>query len=68
MPEPLTAEDLLPLIAKLSSEERRRLIQLMIRQGSTSAEVHTTGDLTSDKRTIADDPLGWEADGWESTR
>ena len=65
MPKPLTADDLLPLIAKLSSEERHRLLRLAFRQGATDAEAYTAQPVTSDEFGSDDDPLAWDRDGWE---
>jgi hypothetical protein len=65
MPAPLTADDLLPLIAKLSTEERRRLLQLVFRQGRTDAEAYAAQPVRPDEFSSADDALAWDADGWE---
>jgi hypothetical protein len=65
MPAPLTADDLLPLIAKLSTEERRRLLQLASRQGRTDAEAYAAQPVQPDEFTTGDDALAWDADGWE---
>ena len=65
MPKPLTADDLLPLIAKLSSEERDRLLRLASRQGNTDAEAYAAQPATPDEFGSDDDALAWEAEGWE---
>lgn len=65
MPKPLTADDLLPLIAKLSSEERHRLLRLAFRQGQTDAEAYAAQPTTPDEFGSEEDALGWEAEGWE---
>jgi hypothetical protein len=65
MPKPLTADDLLPLIAKLSNEERHRLLRLAFPQGSTDADAYATQPVTPDEFGSDDDPLAWEAEGWE---
>jgi hypothetical protein len=65
MPAPLTADDLLPLIAKLSTEERRRLLHLVLRQGKTDAEAYAALPVQPDEFSSADEALGWDADGWD---
>jgi hypothetical protein len=65
MPKPLTADDLLPLIAKLSSEERHRLLRLAFRHGATDADAYAAQPVTSDEFRSDDDALEWDADGWE---
>jgi hypothetical protein len=65
MPKPLTADDLLPLIAKLSSEERHRLLRLAFRQGHTDADAYAAEPPTADEFGGDEDALGWDAEGWE---
>jgi hypothetical protein len=65
MPKPLTADDLLPLIAQLSSAERHRLLRLAFRQGSTDADAYLAQPVTQDEFGSDDDALAWEAEGWE---
>lgn len=65
MPAPLTADDLLPLIAKLSTEERHRLLQLVFRQGRTDVEAYAAQPVQPDEFTSDVDALSWDADGWE---
>jgi hypothetical protein len=68
MPTPLTAEDLLPLIAKLSSEERHRLLKLVLRQGGSDGDAYAAHPVTTDEFATdhdGDDPLAWDAEGWE---
>jgi hypothetical protein len=65
MPKPLTADDLLPLIAKLSSEERHRLLRLAFRQGTTDADAYAAQPVTPSEFRSDDNALEWEAEGWE---
>jgi hypothetical protein len=64
---PLTADDLLPLIVKLSSAERRKLFLLIQRVGSDVEAYRATppaqGEFSSDE-----DMLAWDADGWEDVK
>ena len=66
MANELKADDILPLIAKLSPEERRRLFRLALGQGRTDAQAYAEqlpgdGEFSSDE-----DNLSWEAEGWEN--
>lgn len=67
MSQPLTADDLLPLIAKLSSAERRKLFRLIQKAGNDveayRAVPPAQGEFASDEDTLA-----WDADGWEDVR
>ena len=66
MEHELTADDLAPLIAKLSTKERQRLFRIALRQDTTDAEVYAVVPVNeSEFSTDDDDPLGWDADGWE---
>jgi hypothetical protein len=67
MSQPLTADDLLPLIVKLSSAERRKLFLLIQKVGSDveayRAAPPAQGEFSSDE-----DMLAWDADGWEDVK
>lgn len=67
MSQPLTADDLLPLIAKLSPTERRRLFRLIQKVGSDIDAYRATppdpSEFSSDE-----DMLAWDADGWENLK
>lgn len=67
MSQPLTADDLLPLIVKLSSAERRKLFLLIQKVGSDveayRAVPPAQGEFSSDE-----DMLAWDADGWEDVK
>lgn len=67
MSQPLTADDLLPLIVKLSSAERQRLFLLIQKVGSDVEAYRATppgqGEFSSDE-----DMLAWDADGWEDVK
>ena len=66
MPASLTADDILPLIAKLSEKERGRLLQLVIRRGKSDAEAYAAQPVGDDEFSSDEDPLSWDADGWEN--
>lgn len=59
----VTADDLLPLVAKLSPEERSRLLRLALAAGDAAAyEAVPSGP---EEFTDVDDPLAWDAEGWD---
>ncbi len=67
MSDPLRAEDLLPLIAKLPREQRVRLARLVLAAASSgddraayAAHPVAPGELADD-----DDAIAWEGDGWD---
>lgn len=63
MPEPLSVEEILPLIAALRPEERARLFQLVARN---DAERYAAIPVRPDEFSTEDDPMEWESDGWEN--
>lgn len=68
MSEPLNAEDLLPLVQKLPREEQVRLARLALRAASTGAadeKAYADEPPRPDEFEADEDPLAWEADGWE---
>ena len=67
MSQPLTADDLLPLIAKLSSAERRKLFRLIQKVGS-DVEAYRAVPPAQDEFSSDEDTLAWDADGWEDVR
>ncbi len=65
MPVSLTADDILPLIAKLSTKERGRLLRLVLRRGNSDAEAYAAQPVREDEFSSDEDPLSWDAEGWE---
>jgi len=67
MSQPLTADDLLPLIAKLSSAERRKLFRLIQKVGS-DVEAYRAVPPAQDEFSSDEGTLAWDGDGWEDVR
>ncbi|MBL8113676.1 MAG: hypothetical protein JNK60_12380 [Acidobacteria bacterium] len=66
----VTAEDLLPLVAKLSPEERARLSRMALLLGSPSRDAadalrYQTEPVRAGEFESIEDPLAWDADGWD---
>lgn len=65
----LTADDVLPLIAALSPEERTRLLRLVIARETASAEeIYRRAPPRSEEFSTDENPLAWEAEGWDSIK
>gem|GEM_PF-1010495 len=65
MSQPLTANDLLPLVARLAPQERERLVRLMAVAAERDAAVYRDAPPHQGEFSSDDDALGWDADGWE---
>jgi hypothetical protein len=66
MDRPVTSDELLALVAALSPRERARLIRLIAEQaGVEEATVYRTAPPRPDEFSNDEDPLAWEAEGWE---
>ena len=66
MEKPLSAEELFPLVARLSPPERLRLLRLIsLRPASDDLDAYHTLPPRHDEFSSDRDPLGWDADGWE---
>ncbi len=65
----VTADDLWPLVSKLSPHEQVRLAKLALRaaaSGSTDdAAAYAAAPVKPDEFSSDEDPLAWEAEGWE---
>jgi hypothetical protein len=68
-PAALTAEDLWPLVQKLPHDEQVRLAKLTLMAASrgpgTDSEAYRAAPPAPDEFSSDDDPLAWEAEGWE---
>jgi hypothetical protein len=65
MPRLLTADDIMPLVASLSDSERIRLLRWIASPRGTDASAYRAAPPTDDEFSGEDEPLAWEADGWE---
>jgi hypothetical protein len=66
----VTAADLWPLVSKLSPQEQVRLAKLALRAAALGpgddAAAYAATPAKADEFSSDDDPLAWEAEGWES--
>lgn len=65
MPRSLTADDLMPLVASLPDSERIKLLRWIASPRGTDASAYQVAPPTEDESLGDEEPLGWEADGWE---
>lgn len=67
MPDPQTAQDLWPLVQKLPREERLRLAKLALRSATVGDDATAYGatPVGVDEFSADEDPLAWDAEGWE---
>jgi hypothetical protein len=66
MANPMTADDILPLVADLTVQERVRLIRLIAGQPDTDATaVYEAMPPGRDEFSTDEEPLSWDAEGWE---
>ncbi len=62
----MTADDILLLVADLTVQERARLIRLITRQPDTdAAAVYSAVPPEQDEFSTDEEPLSWDAEGWE---
>jgi hypothetical protein len=66
MPQPLTANDLLPLVARLAPGERDRLVHLIEATSERDASVYGMTPPGRDEFTSDEEPLAWDSEGWEN--
>jgi hypothetical protein len=67
MGKPLTADDVLPIVASLTTHERARLLRLIsARSAESAANAYQVAPVGSDEFSSDDEPLSWDADGWEN--
>jgi len=65
MAKTLSADDILPLVASLTPQERVRLLRLIAMPQGADASVYQSVPPARDEFWGDEEPLAWEADGWE---
>lgn len=61
---PLTANNLLPLVARLDPQERKRLARLIGATAEQDAAVYSSSPIRKDEFSGDEDSLAWDAEGW----
>jgi hypothetical protein len=65
MAKTLTADDILPLVASLTPQERVRLLRLIASSQGEDAVAYRSAPPSRDEFSADEEPLAWEAEGWE---
>ena len=68
MPKPLTADDIIPLVAFLTPQERLRLLRLIAVPQGSDAPVYRSAPPSRDEFSADEEPLAWDAGGWEDVQ
>jgi hypothetical protein len=61
----LTADDVLPLVACLTPQERIRLLRLISSPPGAEEFVYGLAPPARDEFSTDEEPLAWDAQGWE---
>ncbi|MBM3727156.1 MAG: hypothetical protein FJW40_17250 [Acidobacteria bacterium] len=65
MPNPLTVDDIVPLIAALTPQERTRLLRLIAKPQSDDASLYRAIPPAKQEFSADEEPLAWEGEDWE---
>jgi hypothetical protein len=65
MAKVLTADDILPLVASLTPRERVRLLWLIALPQGSDAVMYQSVPPSRDEFSADEEPLAWDAEGWE---
>ena len=65
MPRPLTADDIMPLVASLADSERIRLLRWIASPHGANGSAYRVAPPTREEFSGDDEPLAWEAEGWD---
>ena len=67
MAKPMTAEEILPLVAGMTPRERGRLLRLIAASPVIgAAAAYAAVPPGADEFSSDEDSLGWDGEGWES--
>ena len=65
MAKALSADDILPLVAALTPQERVRLLRLIAEPQGADESAYQSVPPARDEFSADVDPLAWDAEGWE---
>jgi hypothetical protein len=68
MAPPVTPEDLAPLIASLTPQERIRLFRLVTMPNHCDADAYQSAPPSNDEFSVEDEPLAWDSEGWDEVK
>ena len=66
MSKPLSADDILPLVARLTPQECLRLLRLIgLQPRANDGDAYRALPPTREEFSSDEDPLAWDSEGWE---
>ncbi len=65
MARPLTADDIMPLVATLPDTERIKLLHWITSLETADSSAYKSAPPAKDEFLGDSEPLAWESDGWE---
>ena len=68
MPRTLTADDIIPLVASLPDAERTKLLKWIALPHGTDDFTYIAASPARDEFSGDEEPIAWEADGWDEFR
>jgi hypothetical protein len=68
VPHVLTADDIMPLVASLTDSERIKLLRRIASPRGNDVSAYIMVPPTRDEFSADDEPIAWEADGWDEFR
>ena len=68
MPRLLTADDIMPLVASLGEHERIRLLRWMASPHDANGTAYQAVPPTRGEFSGDEEPLAWDAEGWDEFR
>ena len=68
MPRLLSADDMMPLVASMTEAERAKLLKWIAAVPDRDGFTYLASPATPDEFSAEDEPLSWEADGWDEFR
>lgn len=64
----LTADDLMPLVASLTESERGKLLRRIAASRGADGSAYRMAPPTRDEFVNDEEPMAWDADGWDEFR
>lgn len=64
VPSQLTADEIAPLIAALTPQERTRLLRLIAKPQSDDAALYRAMPPTNEEFSVDEEPWAWEGEDW----
>jgi hypothetical protein len=68
MPRLLTADGIIPLVASLADSERIRLLKWIASPHGANGSEYRVAPPTREEFSGDDEPLAWDAEGWDEFR